>query len=454
MNNTLDRTIAPTPAPVRPFSLPEVQRRTLQNGLALLTAAQPHLPLVTVRLLLDAGAATEPHDAGGLATLTANALETGTARHSAEELSWALESAGSELHVSVGWDAAALSLTFARQHADVALRTLAEIVREPAFPAAEVQRMRNEQLGEIMQRRSEPRSLASDMAGRFIYAPGSAFARPLIGTSHSVQPLNAENTRAFWQARYAPAGSALILTGALDDALITLAEETFGDWSAAQPAHVPVDTRPFATTPRIHIVNRAGSVQSELRFGHVALPRKTPEYFPAIVMNSILGGAFTSRLNLSLREKHGFTYGVRSAFNFRRAPGPFTIQTAVATDVTVRAVEETLKEITAMREQGPTGDELRAAIDYVSGIMPLEWQTTDQVATRLSELSLYDLPDDYYETYRSSINNVTMEAVQRVAREHVRLDEMAIVIVGDAEQIEAPLRDLGFGPVEVINSDE
>lgn len=454
MTDTLDRTITPQPAPVRPFTLPEVERRVLGNGLVLLTAAQPHLPLVTVRLLVDAGAATEPGDAGGLASLTANALEAGTTRRSADELSWALESAGAALYVAVGWDAAALSLTFARPHAEVALRTLAEIVREPAFSGDEVQRKRNEQLGEIMQRRSEPRSLASDVAGRFIYAAESAYSRPLIGPQSSVQKLDAESARAFWKSRYAPAGSALVLAGAIDDALIDFAESVFGDWSADQAPQVSVDASPFALTPRVHIVHRPGSVQSELRFGHVALPRRTPDYFPAIVMNMILGGAFTSRLNLSLREKHGFTYGVRSAFNFRRAPGPFTIQTAVATDVTTRAVEETLKEITTFRDLGPTEAELRASIDYVSGIMPLEWQTTDQIATRLSDLSLYDLPADYYDTYRNNINRVTMPDVLRVARDQVRLDQMAIVIVGDAEQIEAPLRDLGFGPVEVISIDE
>lgn len=454
MSSALDRTIVPAPAPVRPFSLPAVDHRTLGNGLALFTAVQPHLPLITVRLLIDAGAATEPNRAGGLATLTANALEAGTTRRDAEELSWALESAGAELHVSVGWDGAALSLTFARAHADIALRTLSEIVRDSAFPADELQRMRNEQLGEILQRRSEPRSLANDMTGRFLYAAQSPYARPLIGSRDSVQNLDADSARAFWKVRYAPTGSALILTGDLDAGTIALAEDVFGEWNVPAPPQFPIDASPFATGPRIHIVNRPGSVQSELRFGHVGLPRNTPDFFPTIVMNTILGGAFTSRLNLCLREKHGFTYGVRSAFNFRRSPGPFTIQTAVATDVTVRAVEETLREVAAMREHGPTADELRSAIDYVSGIMPLEWQTTDQVATRLSELSLFNLPDDYYDTYRDHINNVTMHEVQRVAREHVRPDHMAIVVVGDAEQIEPPLRKLGFGPVEVMSLDE
>ena len=169
-------------------------------------------------------------------------------------------------------------------------------------------------------------------------------------------------------------------------------------------------------------------------------------------MNTILGGSFTSRLNMSLREKHGFTYGARSSFAFRRRPGPFTVDVAVASDVTDRAIREALKEIHQLRDDGPTADELDSARDYLRGVMPLKLQTTDQVASRLSELVVFDLPDDYFDTTRERIAAVRGEDVRRVANAHVRPDRLAVVVVGDAEQIEAPLRDLDIGPIETYET--
>ena len=183
--------------------------------------------------------------------------------------------------------------------------------------------------------------------------------------------------------------------------------------------------------------------------GDVGLERSHRDYFPVQVMNSLLGGAFTSRLNMSLRERHGFTYGVRSGFGFRRRPGPFIIQTAVATDVTTRAIEETLREVHRLRDEAAPADEVAAARDYLAGTLPLELQTTEQLAARLADLVIYDLPDDYFDRYRERILAVTPAEVQRVAREHLRPERLAIVVVGDAEAIVPALETLGVGPVHV-----
>jgi zinc protease len=335
-----------------------------------------------------------------------------------------------------------------------ALGLLSEIVIDPRFPESEVQRVRNEQLGEIEQRKSDPRSLASDEAVRFIYGADATYGRPTLGNRETVERLTAGDVRAFYHDRYAPGSAALVLVGALDDATRAASSEQISAWQAQlAPARSAQETTPPAG-PVVHVVDRPGAVQSEIRIGHPGPTRADPDYFALQVLNSILGGAFTSRLNMNLREKQGFTYGVRSNFAFRKGPGPFLISTAVASDVTARAIEEILKEIDALRADGPTEEEMRNTRDYLAGILPLELQTTNQLATRLSELFIYNLPDRYFDTYRERIAAVTRDDAHRVAQQHIARERLTFVVVGDASQIVAPLRDLGLGPLDVHDSHE
>jgi zinc protease len=223
----------------------------------------------------------------------------------------------------------------------------------------------------------------------------------------------------------------------------------FDDW-AGTPAPAPAfEVAAGAPCTTVFIVDRPASVQSEIRVGQVGVPRSHTDYFALEVMNALFGGAFTSRLNLSLREKHGFTYGVRSGFAYRRAAGPFVVQTAVATDVTVRAVAEILREIDEIRARGATEEEVAAARDYLAGILPLELQTTEQLAGRLADLVVYDLPPDYFRHHRARTSAVTAADVARVAREQLRADNLAVVIVGDASVIADDLRALDAGTVEI-----
>jgi zinc protease len=194
-------------------------------------------------------------------------------------------------------------------------------------------------------------------------------------------------------------------------------------------------------------VDRPSAVQSELRLGHVGVPRDHDDYYPLLVMNSIVAGAFTSRLNLCLREKHGFTYGVRSGFAFRRAAGPFIIQTAVASDVTARAISETLRELRGLIDDGVTDDEVRAARDYIAGTLPLSMQTTDDLAGRIAELHTFDLPSDHFDDFRARIGAVQRDDVVRVAREHLHLDRLAIVVVGSADHVRDELQALELGDI-------
>ncbi|HET9985959.1 MAG TPA: pitrilysin family protein [Longimicrobiales bacterium] len=446
----LDRSQPPAPGAVKAFGLPRVERDRLPNGLGILSARHGQLPLVTAALVLEAGAEGEPPSKAGLAHLVANALEAGSATRSADEVAWELESLGVEFHADARWDGVVLSIVVPAERLDPAMALFADLVRNPAFREEEVERLREEQLAEILQRRKEPRALANDMAAHFIFGDEVPYRRPLIGTSHTVRSIGRADIEEYYRTRYAPAGASLLLVGDVAAAEARrLADRYFGDWRGDRPPAAEFPVTRAVESATVFIVDRPGSVQSEIRIGDVGVARHHEDYFPLLVMNSLLGGAFTSRLNLSLRERHGFTYGVRSGFAFRRRPGPFVIQTAVATEVTARAVEEALKEIHLLRDEGPSAEEVAAARDYLAGILPLELQTTEQVGARLADLVIYDLPDDYFETYRQRILGVTAEEVHRVARDHLRPERLAIVVVGAASEIAPALEALGIGPVRV-----
>ena len=447
----LDRSHPPGPGPRRPFNFPPIERFALPNGLPVLMARTDGFPVVTVGLILPAAGVHEPPERAGLASLVAALLESGTERRTAAEIAEAFEGLGVQFGVGTGWDATQAEMTSLASRSAAGIDLLAELVRTPAFPGVEVDRVRKEHIAEILQRRAEPRGLANEAAARYIFSPSSPFSRPLGGTATTLDGLTHEDIAAFHGARYTPFGAVIVIAGNVEpEEARDLAARAFGDWAgpASETPVVPVE--PASTTRRVVLVDRPGSVQSEIRVGQVGVPRSTPDYFPLVVMNTILGGAFTSRLNMNLREKQGFTYGVSSGFAMRRHAGPFLISTAVQTEVTAPALTEILREVEGVREAPVTPEELEDARNYLAGVFPLRLQTTEGVASRLAELALFDLPPDYFDDYRDRILAVDVEEVHRVAQERIRPAELSIVIAGDAATIRGPVEALSLGPVEVV----
>ena len=444
------RSSTPAPGSIRSFDFPAVSADRLPNGLEMRVVENHTLPIVTVSLVLDGGEATLDEQCAGWAVLTGDSLEGGTAQRSGTELAEAQESTGAGLSVGTGWDGTTISLSCLPDRLDAAMDLLAEVVMQPGFPADEVERVRAQRLAAIEHRRIDPSSVATDAACRVIYADGIPYGRPVAGSLNSVSRFDSEAARRFWGAHYRPGAAGLIIVGDIDpDETRTLTERCFGDWRGNAPSGRRFEAKPRSRERRVVIVDRPGAVQSELRIGHVGQPRSTPEYFPLMVFNTVLGGVFTSRLNLNLRERHGFTYGVRSAFSFRRAAGPWTIVTAVSTDVTAKAVQEVLGEVETLLSEGPTTEEMEAARDYRAGVFPLRLETTGQVATQIAQLITYNLPDDYHATYRDRIREVTRDQAVEAAQRCVRPDEIAVVVCGDARAVRAPLEALELGPVEV-----
>lgn len=445
----LDRSVTPRREPVRPFDFPEVTSIPLPNGLGLRVATAGQFPLVTFNLVLKDGEAVLPDDRAGLAVLTGSALETGTRKRSGAELAEAFEKIGSGLSAHTGWDSTTLSVTCVADRKEDALALLAEAVLEPTFPETEVERLRNQRLAAIRQRKMDPGRLADDSVIQYIFSDRVPYHRPLAGTQESVAPLDPGSLLEHWRARFRPGGAGLVAVGDVETAEVdALVRSRLGAWLGAPEKGTAFRTEPRGRAGKIVVVDRPGAVQSEIRVGQVGVSRSSRHYFPLLVFNTILGGAFTSRLMLNLREKRGFTYGIRSRFGFRSQPGPFIISTAVGTEVTAPAVEEIHAELGGLLDGGPTAEELVQSRDFLAGVFPLQLETTSQVAARIAELLVFDLPDDFFATYRDRIRSVTREGVMDAGRSVLRPDELVTLVVGDGARVRGPLEDLGLGPVE------
>jgi zinc protease len=448
--STLDRTTPPAGGAMRSFDFPAVERFDLADGLDLRVARLPRLPVASVNLFIRSGESLLQEGRAGLSVLTADALDGGTRSRSGAELAEALERLGARFGANAGWEGTSVDLYCLADRLPEALALMAEVVRTPSFPADEVARAKEQHLAELRQRLMDPASLASDVAlSRYFEAP-VPYARPLDGTVESVTPLTREDLLEHAARTYRPGSGGLVVVGDVDAReMRSLAEEHLGSWEPQKGAAGGFDVTAQSTERRVLVVDRPGSVQSEIRVGHVGAARSTPDYFALSIANMVLGGTFTSRLNLNLRERHGFTYGVRSHFSFRGRPGPFQVSTSVGTDVTSDAVREIVSELEAFAEGGATDDEVAAARDFAAGIFGLQLETTSQIASRLTHLVMFGLPDAYYHEYRDRVRAVTTIEVAEAARRHVRPSEAQIVVVGDADRVVGPLNELALGTLEV-----
>ncbi len=440
----------PTATAPRPYRFPDFEHHRLDNGLGVWFVPLPDRELVSIHLLTDAGAAAEAEEQAGLASLTAKLLVTGTQRLDAAAFAETTERLGIEVGSESSWDSARAGFTALGSKLEDGLGLLAEMLRTPRLDEGEFERLKGERLNDILQARADPGRLADESFLREVFADAQPYGRLASGSPETIEGLAIEHVRGFHAANYAPNVADIIIAGAIDPtSALASVERNLGDWSGTAPGH-----RSFQPEQRggrrVVLVDRPGSVQSELRVGHLGIDRHDARYFPALVMAALLGGVFGSRLNLRLREELGYTYGARCSYDPRRAVGPFTATAAVQTEVTVDAIRELLGQLERIRQEPPSEDELRGVRDYLVGVFPLRFETTGGIASAIEPLAVYDLPNDWWHTYRSSLESVTSEDVHRVARELVRPEEALILLTGDAEQLRGDLEAADLGPVEVI----
>lgn len=451
-HTVLDRSRPPAPGPLRPFRFPDVRRRTLDNGLEVIVAENHAFPVATLDLVLPSGGLAEPEERGGVASLTAGLLESGAGGRDATQIAEAVDELGLALETGISWDTTLAGFTALTSRLEAGMRILADLVIHPTFPQHEVERIRDERLANVVQRRADPSSLADELITWFSFPDQHPFGRRLGGPETTLSTLTRADTAAFHRAHYLPAGAWLCAAGDVTlDGVSALAERYFAGWTGAPPAPRAPETEPRFGETTIILADRPGSVQSEVRVGHVGIPRTADDYFAVTVMNAILGGLFSSRLNLNLRERLGYTYGVSSAFGMRKLPGTFTISSAVQSEGTAHAVSEMLRDMRQMQDELVSDEELSDARSYLAGTFPLAMQTTDGLAGKLSSMAVYGLPDDYFGHYRDRLMAVTADEVREAARRRLLPARAAVVVVGDAGELRGGLEELGIGPVRVID---
>jgi zinc protease len=442
----------PAPGPPRDYAFPRFERRTLENGVRLVVAPVQKLPLATVVVLIDAGSVCDPEGREGTAQLVAKLLIEGTEDHDGAELTELFEQLGASIDAAADWDSAAVTMTALSEHLPAAFALLGKVMRTPAFRAREVERLKAERLAELLQLRAEPRGLADELFSRFLYTPGSRYARPEGGDDRSVDAIERDHILAFYESRYLPGAVTVIVSG---DVSVDLAEQltrdALGDWKGGDPARVTAVDVPARRERGVHLIAKSDAPQSELRIGHVGIPRNHPDFFPVNVMNAVLGGLFNSRINLNLREAHGYTYGAFSGFDWRRQAGPFVVHTAVKSDVTQAAAREILLEIHRIRVEHVKPEELSLATSYLEGVFPIRFETTAAIAAALAVLVIHGLPEDYYDRYRDRVRAMTVDHILEAAKHYLKPEELQMVVVGDPASVRAPLEEMQFGAVALYD---
>jgi zinc protease len=430
------------------MNLPIPRKFILNNGLHVFLVEQHSLPVVSANMIALSGSDRNPADQPGLASFTAEMLDEGTGKRSSLQIAADVDQIGASFSTGSLTDYSYIVTRTLTKNADAAFELVSDVLLNPAFALEEIERIRNDRLTYILQQKDSPGVVGMKVFFNAVYGLSHPYGYTDIGTEESIRTISKDLLWHFYQSGYFAANSALVVAGDITESeLCGLAEKYFGEWKATG-----FDSRMPAVTGkprrRIVIVERPEAPQTVLRIGHVGVARSSPDYVGIEVMNTALGGLVSSRINLNLRETHGYTYGASSAFVFRRGPGPFLIATSVRTDVTAPAVVEIFREIERMREGILTPEELATAKDSISRALPSLFETTPESASSIGQLFVHNLPLDYYHNLPAEIERISAAGAQHIAWKYLRPEEMVIVAVGDRSKIEPELAKLNLGPIE------
>jgi predicted Zn-dependent peptidase len=472
----VDRSRLPEPGPARPFTFPSIEKSTLPNGLGVWTVVHAQVPVVSLMMLVRCGAAADPPGRDGLAATTADMLDEGSGDRSAIEVHEALARIGAQFDTDIGSDAIVVSTTVLSSFTDRALSLLSDVVVRPALRQSDFSRVRQLRLHRLTQLRDMPGAVADRAFLKLLYGD-HPYGHAPIGNEWALTAMTVDDVRAFHAGAIRPSSATLIAVGdCRHDEIARIASAAFADWSGgaslsgraslsgernaassggsaeslARPGFARPDRLELPVSPRLALVPRPKAPQSELRIGQVTAARDTPDYHALVVANMILGGQFVSRINLNLREGKGFTYGARTAFEFRRLPSPFVLQVSVQTTATAEAIHEAIREIAEIRGSRPvTPEELALGTAALTRGYARGFETADQIARAVMQLALYDLPDDYFVTFVPSIERVTCDDVARVMTRHVDPARLLTLIVGDPD-VGASLARLELGDPQIL----
>jgi zinc protease len=450
----LDRTKRPVGKSAPVIKLPEIQKAQLSNGLQVWLVERHQLPLVAFNLVLQAGSDHDPMNQPGLASMTADVIDEGTKSRSTLEISEEFESIGASFNINSSWDGTFITLNCLSKFMAKGLDVFADVLLNPIFPQKEFDRQQKQRLTSLMQQKDQATTIANNAFSRIIYGTNHPYGENPSGTEASIKGITVADLQKFYQIYYKPNNATLIIVGDTKmSEVMPILEKALASWTKGEvPKFTIPEPAPIVKTT-IYLIDKPGAPQSEIRIGYPALERSTPDFFAVSVTNRMLGGQFMSRINLNLREKHGFTYGARSAFNFLKGKGPFSASSGVQSSKTDSSVQEFLYEIKQMHDKGMTPEELEFVKKGLIGNFALNFETSRQVAASLQSLVLYDLPENYFDNYLQNIEAVTAPDIQRVSTKYLDASKMAVVVVGDVATIKSGLEALGIGNIVVCDPD-
>jgi predicted Zn-dependent peptidase len=446
----VDLTKPPVLGAPKALTLPAVVTRDLPNGLRVMVVEQHELPLADFVLVVKSGGETDETGKLGTATLATSLLKEGTTTRSSLQIADQEAFLGVDIFANSGWDATTIQLHTPTAQMDSALALFADIALHPAFPTNELERLRKDRLTSLLQVKDRAPEIANRAYAAIVYG-SAAYGRPLTGDEASTNAIQQADVRRFYDAYFRPNNATLLVVGDVrPDDLERRVRALFGGWARGSAPVSNYGQPAAAKGTTIYLVDKPGAAQSSFRIGGVGVARNTPDYFPLTVMNTALGGSFTSRLNQNLRETKAYTYGASSGFAMRRSAGPFIASAEIVAAKTDSALIEFMKELRAIRDTIPK-DELEKTKRYLQLQLPGRFETTGGIAGQLSQLVTYDVPLGFYNTYTQGIASVTQADVQRVARQYIDPDRLAIVIVGDRKSIEPTLKATKIGDVVVVD---
>lgn len=449
---SFDRTKVPALGKSPVLKLPTVEKGALANGVGIQLVAQHEVPIVQITLVIDGGSrldAAQP----GLAAFSARLLTEGAGSRDANALQSELAFLGASLFAGASNDYFSVSLNVPKRSLGAALDLMADVALRPTFKASEVKKQRDLLLASILQRKDQPTQLAAIAFNQLMFPAGHPYHNPSSGDSVTVATLDSAKVRAFYSGAFVPSRAKFVVVGdiALGEVKPML-EARFGKWTAGAPLPVPAATGKAVSNEqvKVYLVDKPGAAQSVIYVGAPGADRLSPDYPALMVMNTILGGSFSSRLNSNLRETKGYTYGISSGFRWSPIPGPFAISSSVRTNVTDSSLVEIFKEIKAIRDVPVDAAELTRAKNYEALALPGRFETNGQIAGQFVSLGTFGLPLSSVSELGPKINAVTSADVQRVARQYVPVDKVTVLIVGDLAKIRAGVEALHLGPSQVI----
>ncbi len=435
-----DRTTVPLPAKPKPFHFPEFRRHRLNNGLELLCASHKSLPILSVSLVVNCPAKADPAEKEGTVNLIGKLITEGTGNRSRQDILNELEFIGALYGAHNDWNAIYVEMNVLTKYIDRAMTIFADIARNPSFPEKEFERTRREIIINRLRTLDNAARLCSEHFIRRLYGD-LRYGTPLEGTEASIRNITREDLIRLYETYFIPANAVLIMVGDLsDNEFIQIAGQYFSEWPPARKPDQPVQQFSMPEKLSVSLIHKPGAVQSEVRIGHPGIERKNPDYFAVTLMNEILGGYFLSRINMNLREDKGLTYGAHSAFSSRKDRGTFYVNAPVHAQATAEAIIEIIKEIENIRKNPVTTEELQNARGYLVGVFPIAFESGDQLAAALANITVFELPDDYYANYREKITRVSAEDIQQAAQKYLHPGRLQVVVTADRNLVEENLK--------------